>query len=250
MQLNTEHITYSFSVSATIAWLSILRRAAGPAPSSKKLSRITSRHTTVVKWGRRILRRAAGPAPSSKKLSRITLRHTTVVKWGRRILRRYCGTCPSSGWLFIKHAVRFLPMAKNFSLGNLNENKFSSYCSHLLSFFSATQWRIFIEIGRHAVRSGLSSWMRKTCFPATMTASMTTGCNPANNRFLFSFPAGVCALILKNNQIKKRDYLSYISMYGFQIMRASSPICSPSMQICFLPKQENHSIKNGRILPQ
>ena len=85
MQLNTEHIIYSFSVSATIAWLSIYRRAAGPAPSSKKLSRITSRHTTVVKWG-------------------------------RRILRRYCGTCPSSGWLFLKHAVRF---------------------------FSATQWRTF-----------------------------------------------------------------------------------------------------------
>ena len=76
MQLNTEHIIYSFSVSATIAWLSIYRHAAGPAPSSKKLSRITSRHTTVVKWG-------------------------------RRILRRYCGTCPSSGWLFLKHAVCF-----------------------------------------------------------------------------------------------------------------------------------------------
>ena len=49
----------------------------------------------------------AGPALSSKKLSRITSRHTTVVKWGRRILRRYCGTCPSSGWLFLKHAVCF-----------------------------------------------------------------------------------------------------------------------------------------------
>ena len=192
MQLNTEHIIYSFSVSATIAWLSIYRRAAGPAPSSKKLSRITSRHTTVVKWG-------------------------------RRILRRCCGTCPSSGWLFLKHAVRF---------------------------FSATQWRIFIEIGRHAVRSGLSLWMRKTCFPATMTASMTTGCSPANNRFLFSFLHGSLSLNYKNNQIKKRDFLSYISMYGSQIMRASSPICSPSMQICFLPKQENPSIKNGRLLPQ
>ena len=130
--INTEHIIYSFSVSATIAGLSIYRRAAGPAPSSKKLSRITSRHTTVVKWG-------------------------------RRILRRYCGTCPSSGWLFIEHAVRF---------------------------FSIEDW-LFIEIGRHGVRSGLSSWMRKTCFQATMPASMTTGCNPANNRFLFSFPAGV-----------------------------------------------------------
>ena len=118
--INTEHIIYSFSVSATIAWLSIYRRAAGPAPSSKKLSRITSRHTTVVKWG-------------------------------RRILRRNSGTCPSSGWLFLKHAVRF---------------------------FSATQWRIFIEIGRHAVRSGLSSWMRKTCFQAAMLASMSIGCNP------------------------------------------------------------------------
>ena len=39
-------------------------------------------------------------------------------------------------------------------------------------------------------------------------------------------------------------------MDGFQIMRASSPICSPSMKICFVPKQENHSIKNGRRLPQ
>ena len=80
--INTEHIIYSFSVSATIAWLSIYRRAAGPAPSSKKLSRITSRHTTVVKWG-------------------------------RRILRRYSGTCPSSGWLFLKHAVRFFPDCKS-----------------------------------------------------------------------------------------------------------------------------------------
>ena len=39
----------------------------------------------------------------------------------------------------------------------------------------------------------------------------------------------VSSLILKNNQIKKRDFLSYISMDGFQITRASSPICSPSM---------------------
>ena len=138
--INTEHITYSFSVSATTAWLSNYRRAAGPA-------------------------------------------------------------------------------------------------LHPDGFFSSTQCvfspqrsgGLFIEIVRHAVRSGLSSWMRKTCFQATMTASMTTGCNPANNRFLFSFPAGVCALIFKNNQIKKRDFLSYISMYGSQIMRASSPICSPSM---------------------
>ena len=36
-------------------------------------------------------------------------------------------------------------------------------------------------------------------------------------------------------------------MDGFQIMRASSPICSPYMKICFVPKQENHSIKNGRM---
>ena len=128
----------------------------------------------------------------------------------------------SSEWLFIKHAVRF---------------------------FSIEDW-LFIEIVRHAVRSGLSSWMRKTCFQAAMPASMTTGCNPANNRFLFSFFHGSLRLIYKNNQIKKRDFLSYISMYGSQIMRASSPICSPSMQICFLPKQENHSIKNGRMLPQ
>ena len=96
---------------------------------------------------------------------------------------------------------------------------------------------LFIEIVRHAVRSGLSLWMRKTCFQATMTASMTTGCNPANNRFLFSFFYGSLSLIYKNNQIKKRDFLLFICMNGFQIMRASSPICSPSMQICFLPKK-------------
>ena len=145
---------------------------------------------------------AAGPAPSSKKLSRITSRHTTVVKWGRRILRRYCGTCPSSGWLFLKHAVRF---------------------------FSATQWRIFIEIGRHGVRSGLPVWMRKTCFQAAMPASMSIGCNPQANRFLFSFFHGSMSLIYKNNQIKKRNFLLFISMYGSQILRASSPFCSPSM---------------------
>ena len=34
-------------------------------------------------------------------------------------------------------------------------------------------------------------------------------------------------------------------MDGFQIMRASSPICTPSMYICFVPKQENHSIKSS-----
>ena len=68
--------------------------------------------------------------------------------------------CNPSALLFIKHAVRF---------------------------FSATQWRIFIEIGRHGVRSGLSSWMRKTCFQAAMSASMAIGCNPQTNRFLFSF---------------------------------------------------------------
>ena len=68
--------------------------------------------------------------------------------------------CNPSALLFIKHAVRF---------------------------FSATQWRIFIEIGRHEVRSGLSSWMRKTCFQAAMSASMAIGCNPQTNRFLFSF---------------------------------------------------------------
>ena len=50
-----------------------------------------------------------------------------------------------SGWLFIKHAVRFLPMAKNFSLGNLNENKFSSYCSHLLSFFPNSESLAFSQ---------------------------------------------------------------------------------------------------------
>ena len=50
----------------------------------------------------------------------------------------------------------------------------------------------------------------------------------AKNQVL-SFSHEACALILKNNQIKKRDFLFFISMYGFQIMRASSPICSPSM---------------------
>ncbi len=44
----------------------------------------------------------------------------------------------SAAWLFIKHAVRSLPTAKNFTLGNMIENKFSSYCSRLLSFFSET----------------------------------------------------------------------------------------------------------------
>ena len=58
--------------------------------------------------------------------------------------RSYAPSIKITGWLFIKHAVRFLPMAKNFSLGNLNENKFSSYCSHLLSFFSIKDW-LFIE---------------------------------------------------------------------------------------------------------
>ncbi len=66
----------------------------------------------------------------------------------------------TSGWLFPKHAVRF---------------------------FSATQWRIFIEIGQHVVRSGLSSWMRKTCFQAAMSASMAIGCNPQTNRFFILF---------------------------------------------------------------
>ena len=66
-----------------------------------------------------------------------------------------CHCCPSSACSVCSdviaalpphgHAVRFLPMAKNFSLGNLNENKFSSYCSHLLSFFSTTLWRTFSQ---------------------------------------------------------------------------------------------------------
>jgi len=36
MQLNTEHIIYSFSVSATIAWLSIYRRCCGTGPKFKE----------------------------------------------------------------------------------------------------------------------------------------------------------------------------------------------------------------------
>ena len=84
-----------------------------------------------------------------------------------------------SGWLFIKHEVRF---------------------------FSATQWRIFIEIGRHGVRSGLPVWMRKTCFQAAIPASMAIGRNPQIYRFLFSFSHGSLSLIIKNNQ-KKRDFL-------------------------------------------
>ena len=50
----------------------------------------------------------------------------------------------------------------------------------------------------------------------------------AKNQVL-SFSHGALSLIINNNQIKKRDFPLFISMYGSQIMRASSPICSPSM---------------------
>ena len=50
----------------------------------------------------------------------------------------------------------------------------------------------------------------------------------AKNQVL-SFSHEACALIFRINQIKKRDFPLSISMDGFQIMRASSPIFSPSM---------------------
>ena len=169
--INTEHIIYSFSVSATIAWLSIYRRAAGPAPSSKKLSRITSRHTTVVKWG-------------------------------RRILRRNSGTCPSSGWLFLKHAVRF---------------------------FSATQWRTFYRdcSARSAVRMVVMD--AENLFSGNHDGKHDHRVQPCEQSFFIFFSSWCMCFDFKNNQIKKRDFPLFISMYGSQIMRASSPICSPSM---------------------
>ena len=129
----------------------------------------------------------------------------------------------------------FYLLFDNIRMANLKSNVSPPFgwlfieCSKAECFFSATQWRIFIEIGRHGVRSGLPVWMRKTCFQAAMPASMSIGCNPQANRFLFSFFHGSMSLIYKNNQIKKRNFLLFISMYGSQILRASSPICSPSM---------------------
>jgi len=125
-----------------------------------------------------------------------------VVKWGRRILRRYCGTCPSSGWLFLKHAVRF---------------------------FSATQWRTFYRdwSSRSAVR--IVGMDAENLFSGSHAGKHVHRVQPSGQSFLFSFFHGSMSLIYKNNQIKKRNFLLFISMYGSQILRASSPICSPSM---------------------
>ena len=122
-----------------------------------------------------------------------------------------------SGWLFIEHTVRF---------------------------FSIEDW-LFIEIVRHVVRSGLSSWMRKTCFQAAMPASMTTGCNPANNRFLFSFPAGVCALILRIIRLKNVIFFYLFAWTDFRLWEQALPSALHPCKSVFCQKKENHSIKSS-----
>ena len=67
---------------------------------------------------------------------------------------------------FIKHEVRSLPTAKNFTLGSMIENIFSSYNSRLTSFFAISDC-LFIEwFSCFGHKTDFNDWVDvlKACF--------------------------------------------------------------------------------------
>ena len=78
------------------------------------------------------------------------------------------------------------------------------FIEHAVRFFSSTQWWLFIEIGRHAVRSGLRHGV-ENLFSGNHGGSHDQMVKPGGQSlfiFLFAYP-----LTFKNNQIKKRDFV-------------------------------------------